>query len=120
MPAKDLILFPRDGFFCKDGRGWKSSESGRSRSLDWPYPSTMLGALCTSWGLRLESQDERLLNKNEWLALKDKLSVDILMPVQKSPFEASENARLMWPTPADSLYLENVSEIFPLTPTSFP
>src|SRR5690606_41849829 len=45
-----LALVPRDGFFAKDGRGWYTSASGRGHGLDWPWPSTILGALRLLWG----------------------------------------------------------------------
>ena len=36
-------LLPRDGLFCKDGRGWNTSSVGRSHGHPWPPPSTLRG-----------------------------------------------------------------------------
>jgi hypothetical protein len=43
-----LALVPRDGFFVKDSRGW--STSARTHVLDWPWPTTVRGALTTVSG----------------------------------------------------------------------
>ena len=52
----ELVLVSRDGWFCKDGRGWRTSSLGRAHGLAWPFPSTVRGALRTAWGRSLEAR----------------------------------------------------------------
>jgi CRISPR-associated protein Cmr3 len=61
-----LALLPRDGLFCKDGRGWHTSASGRGHGLEWPWPSTILGAVRTAWGRREEQRSRTRFDANSW------------------------------------------------------
>jgi CRISPR-associated protein Cmr3 len=61
-----LALVPRDGLFCKDGRGWHTSASGRGHGLDWPWPSTILGALRSAWGRGEEARSGALFGRDDW------------------------------------------------------
>lgn len=102
----DLILEPRDGFFCKDGRGWFSFSQGRAHTLTWPMPPTLLGALCTGFG-RLEEQARgSLLLPDMWVELKNRLHLGVSLPIRR-PAASREwsHEHLMWPVPADALYV---------------
>src|SRR3954464_4819534 len=59
-------LLPRDGFFCKDGRGWQTSASNRGHGLEWPWPSTVLGACPAASGRREEARRGSVLGRDEW------------------------------------------------------
>ncbi|MGE4046213.1 MAG: CRISPR-associated protein Cas5 [Acetobacteraceae bacterium] len=103
-----LVLSPRDGLFLKDGREWASAVAGRAHSLDWPAPSTLLGALCTVCGRSRESRRGRLLSPDEWLALRRNLSLGSSLALRRplarstAPWESSHR---VWPVPADALFL---------------
>jgi CRISPR-associated protein Cmr3 len=62
-----FALIPRDGLFCKDGRGWHTSASGRGHSLEWPWPSTVLGAMRTAWGRGEEQRTGTRFDPSAWL-----------------------------------------------------
>ena len=114
---KTLVLSARDGLFCKDGRGWKHSATGRSNSYEWPFPSTMLGALCTSWGRHVEAKEKRLLTPEEWLEIKQNLSLQLMLPLRKSHNEDWSSQHLMWPVPEDALHLAESDFVYRLNPT---
>jgi CRISPR-associated protein Cmr3 len=45
-----LVLTPRDPLIARDGRPFGIGQGYRMRSLDWPYPSVLAGALRTLLG----------------------------------------------------------------------
>ena len=65
-----MVLLPRDGMFLKDGREWSGADAGRAHSLDWPMPSTILGALRTAYGRMQESNAGRPHRKHDWTTLE--------------------------------------------------
>lgn len=68
MTRVHVALLPRDGFFCKDGRGWFTSASGRGHGIEWPWPSTILGAMRTAWGRAEEDRSKTCFSPSDWLA----------------------------------------------------
>ncbi len=107
---KDLtyhVLMPRDGFFCKDGRGWFTDGDGRARSLDWPLPTTVLGALRTAWGRAQEKPGTPNLTLEQWRKLADAIGLECMLAVRR-PLGAQtwDAAHRMWPSPADALLTE--------------
>lgn len=100
-----LALLPRDGVFSKDARGWYSSESGRGHALDWPWPSTLLGALRGAWGRVHEARLGQALVGDAWrqteaITLRQSL-------VLRRSFGASWGPEhRVWPVPADSFWPE--------------
>ncbi|MBA2660920.1 MAG: CRISPR-associated protein Crm3 [Bradymonadaceae bacterium] len=111
-----LAFVPRDGFFCKDGRGWHTSASGRGHALDWPWPSTLLGALRTAWGRDEESHSGQAFSKDDWrektcdVRLKRTLALRRPVGVSWSPLHR------IWPVPADALWLEAREDVYRLDP----
>jgi CRISPR-associated protein Cmr3 len=105
---RQLALAPRDGLFCKDGRGWFTSSSGRGHGLDWPWPSTVLGALRTAWGRQREQQLARPLNAAEWrehTALELRQMLALRRPLAGGTPVWSAVHRV-WPCPRDAFALE--------------
>ena len=111
-----LALVPRDGMFFKDGRGWFTSESNHGRSLAWPFPTTVLGALRTAYGRAREQQTGTPIARADW----PRVTADVILgPVLalRRPFGAGFAAgHRMWPVPADALYLEGRTEVERLDP----
>ncbi len=115
-----LALVPRDGIFCKDGRGWHTSASGRGHGLDWPWPSTILGALRTAWGWEEESTIDRAFQPQEWLDKTATISLQRTLVLRKSLHGQWESEHRVWPVPSDALALEVhefVHRLDPLPPT---
>lgn len=103
-----LALVPREGFFCKDGRGWHTSASGRGHALDWPWPSTLLGALRTAWG-----RDEGV---TDWREETKEVTLGRSLMLRR-PFDQAWHAEhRVWPAPADALWLTDQKTVFRLEP----
>jgi CRISPR-associated protein Cmr3 len=101
-----IALLPRDGFFCKDGRGWHTSTSGRGHALDWPWPSTILGALRTASGREKEGRCGRTLTAAEWQAHAKDVSLHRLLALRRPVGAEWDIAHRVWPVPQDALWLE--------------
>ena len=103
-----IALLPRDGFFCKDGRGWHTSTSGRGHALDWPWPSTVHGALRTASGREREAADGRALTASEWQGHAKGVSLHRLLALRRPVIGAAawEQKHRVWPVPVDALWLE--------------
>ncbi len=112
----DFALLPRDGLFCKDGRGWFTSESGRGHALDWPWPSTIHGALATATGKRVENEKERLSPK-QWLAHAANIQLEQVVPLRRPLANAWQQKHRVWPVPVDALWIEREREVHRLNPT---
>ncbi|MCM2332323.1 MAG: hypothetical protein NDI82_00025 [Anaeromyxobacteraceae bacterium] len=107
MSPRDFALLPRDGFFCKDGRGWTSAGgAGRTTGLDWPFPTTLRGALRTAYGLdKLESGEPWPIS--EWDKATNGIRLVATLPLLRPwgvPWDAKHR---LWPVPADVLYLRD-------------
>ncbi len=113
-------LLPRDGLFCKDGRGWHTSAVGRSHAYPWPPPSALRGALRMAYGQSLLAdmpvEERARFTASDWDQRTSDLKVTGLLTLRR-PF--AEPGYLpghrMWPVPADAYYGED--EIHPLCPT---
>jgi len=104
MPDVDLILRARDGYFFKDARGWYTSDAGRTHSLEWPYPTTLLGALRSAFGRRREAS--RPFTPDEWEAQTKGVSIGVSLPVRCPVGNPITQAARLWPQPADMLLAE--------------
>lgn len=101
----NMALVPRDGFFFKDGRGWYTSDTNRAGGLAWPFPSTLRGALTTACGYLIQEKDARLLDREEWLKLKEQIAVSGLLPLRRPLHQTNWNAEhRLWPVPKDALF----------------
>src|SRR5262245_61474580 len=96
-----LPVLPRGGFFWKGGRGWHTSTSGRGHALDWPWPSTVLGAVRTASGRTMEN--ERALTGPEWQAHARSVSLHRMLALRRQVVEAEPwcPKHRLWPAPAD-------------------
>ena len=104
-----LAVLPRDGFFCKDGRGWHTSTSGRGHALDWPWPSTVLGALRTASGRATENG--RALTGPEWQEHAKSVSLHRLLALRRQVVGTGPwgPEHRVWPAPVDALWLEGTA-----------
>ena len=108
--SREIALLPRDGLFCKDGRGWYTSSSGRGHALGWPWPSTLRGALLTAWGRRQEELFGKLKTSKEWLGHKENGDVTLdasLALYRRHGASQWQQKHRVWPAPADALWLED-------------
>lgn len=111
-----LALVPRDGIFCKDGRGWHTSMSGRGHALDWPYPSTVLGALRTAWGRSEELRTGTQFGPDQWRTKTASLQLGrtlVLRRKHDSPWHADDRT---WPVPMDAFWVRNQSLVHRVEP----
>lgn len=111
-----LAFIPRDGLFCKDGRGWHTSASGRGHGLDWPWPSTILGALKSAWGRGEEARRGALFSPNDWRIHTDAIRLGRTLVLRRPHGAEWETAHCIWPVPLDALWLEGQREVYRLTP----
>lgn len=111
-----LALVPRDGLFCKDGRGWHTSASGRGHGLDWPWPSTILGALRSAWGRREETRSGALFGPDDWRTRTAAISLGRTLVLRRQHGVAWRFEDTTWPVPLDALWLEGRREVHRLEP----
>src|SRR4051812_50051713 len=122
MTTARLALIPRDGLFCKDGRDWHTSSSGRGHGLDWPWPSTVLGALRTASGRTQETLIGRRFAKRDWRAHAEAISLGRTLVLRRSfePRRASgpawSQADRVWPAPADARRFQDSEHLVALAP----
>jgi CRISPR-associated protein Cmr3 len=109
-------LLPRDGLFCKDGRGWSTSTSGRGHGLDWPWPSTVLGALRSAWGRGEEEKAGRRFERLEWRERTASIALHRTLALRRSPGASWTEAHRVWPVPADARWLEGQDAVHRLDP----
>lgn len=103
--TQDIALIPRDGFFCKDGRGWHTSSTGRGHALDWPWPSTILGALRTASGRDMENSTGGF-SPAQWQAHAKDVSLSHLLALRRPVDAKWSPTHRVWPVPLDALWLE--------------
>jgi CRISPR-associated protein Cmr3 len=111
-----LALVPRDGLFCKDGRGWHTSASGRGHGLDWPWPSTILGALRSAWGRGEEARGGALFGRDDWRTRTAAIRLGRTLVLRRQHDVAWGVADSTWPVPLDALWLEGRGEVHRLEP----
>jgi CRISPR-associated protein Cmr3 len=107
MSTVRFALLPRDGLFCKDGRGWYTSDVGRSHAHLWPPPSTVRGALRAAWGHSLMARTRGTLPPEAWERETQGVVLGMLLALWRpygKDFFAPEHR--LWPTPADALSVD--------------
>lgn len=115
-----LSLMPRDGIFCKDGRGWATSTSGRGHGLDWPWPSTVLGALRTASGRAAEARTGRRFEARDWTAHTAGITLGRTLVLRRTPEAPWDVRHRVWPAPADARRLEQHDTLHRLDPVPPP
>jgi len=116
MTTAHLALVPRDGLFCKDGRGWHTSASGRGHGLDWPWPSTVLGALRSAWGRGAEPRSGILFGPADWRTRTAAIRLGKTLILRRPHGLAWRVEDTVWPVPLDALWLEGHREVYRLEP----
>jgi len=97
-----MALVPRDGLFVKDGRGWQTSSAGRGYGLEWPWPSTILGALRTAWGREEEARAGIAFDRRGWLAQAANVHLSATLVLRRPLGTRWEPEHRVWPAPADA------------------
>jgi CRISPR-associated protein Cmr3 len=113
-----LALVPRDGFFAKDGRGWHTSASGRGHGLDWPWPSTVLGALRSLWGRGEETRSNTTFTLDDWRSRTQPIQLGRSLALHRKHGAAWRVEDATWPVPLDALWLEGRNEVHRLDPVT--
>jgi CRISPR-associated protein Cmr3 len=116
MTTTHLALVPRDGFFAKDGRGWHTSASGRGHALDWPWPSTVLGALRSLWGRGEETRSNTTFTPGDWRTRTQPIQLGRTLALRRKHGATWGVDDATWPVPLDALFLEGQSEVRRLDP----
>ncbi|MBI2566725.1 MAG: CRISPR-associated protein Crm3 [Candidatus Schekmanbacteria bacterium] len=111
-----VALVPRDGIFCKDGRGWHTSASGRGHGLDWPWPSTILGALRSAWGRAEEARIGAIFGPDDWRTRTATIRLGRTLALRRRHGAAWGTEHATWPVPLDALWLERRTEVHRLDP----
>lgn len=111
-----VALVPRDGFFAKDGRGWHTSTSGRGHGLDWPWPSTVLGALRSAWGRGEETRSNVTFTSDEWRSKTAPIQLGRTLVLRRKHGVAWRAEDATWPAPLDALWLEGRRNVYRLDP----
>jgi CRISPR-associated protein Cmr3 len=111
-----LALVPRDGFFAKDGRGWHTSASGRGHGLDWPWPSTVLGALRSLWGRAEERRRNITFTPEDWRRCTQPIELGRTLVLRREHGAAWQVEGVTWPVPLDAIWLEGGQEVRRLDP----
>lgn len=111
-----LALVPRDGFFAKDGRGWHTSASGRGHGLEWPWPSTVLGALRSLWGRGEETRTGTTFTPDDWRKRTQPIQLGRTLVLRRKHGETWRKEDAVWPVPLDALWLEGRQEVHRLDP----
>lgn len=107
MSKKYLALLPRDGFFIKDGRGWNTSTSGRGHGIDWPLPSTLLGALRALWGHGEEERTSATFTREIWRERTKDIQLGKTIALRKKYNSGWKEEDVIWPVPSDALWLKD-------------
>lgn len=111
-----FALVPRDGFFCKDGRDWFTAGFGRGHGLEWPWPSTILGALRTAWGRATEDRHGLIFTAADWVSRTAVVQIERTVALRR-PIDAAWTAQhIMWPRPLDAIWFEGDAYVLGLDP----
>jgi CRISPR-associated protein Cmr3 len=114
--SRRLALVPRDGFFCKDGRGWYTTGLGRGHGTTWPWPSTVLGALRSAWGRGLEQRVGRRLDGEDWRERTREIALGASLALRRPLGTDWAPAHRVWPAPADARKLKGRAHLVALRP----
>lgn len=109
-----LALWPRDGLVCRDGRGWAPIGAGRAYALDWPWPSTISGALRTAFGRTIEAKQNSTFSKEDWQARTRAVRLHRLL-VLRAP-RGQIGWQRLWPRPLDAAAFEGEGALIRLDP----
>lgn len=114
MSPTRLAMIPRDGIFCKDGRGWHTSMTGRGYGLEWPWPSTVLGSLRTAWGIGEEARNGAQFTGEQWRTLTAGIRLGASLALRRPLDAAWSPSHIVWPVCRDAMWLR--AEVVRLDP----
>lgn len=104
------LIIPRDPLIFRDGKPFTAVPGERAKSIPFPFPATLAGAVRTREGTKNGEFD-----KTKIKSLLEDISI-------RGPFlvELEEDKKIKWyfPAPADALQMSK-TEIHALTPTEF-
>lgn len=105
---KIWIIEPRDPLIAGDGRPFGPNEGLRAKSLSFPFPSTVAGAVRTRAGLDGNGRfDKSCVSRVEQIRVRGPLLAEI---------EPDETIRWLAPAPRDALLFDNPDSIRRLVP----
>ena len=107
MKRTRLLLTPRDGLFLKDGRGWYTSDIGRSHSRTWPIPPTIRGALRAAYGHAWMLDNKQTLTAEQWESQSSSVAIHALLAMRVPVGHEPSSDHRVWPVPADAIYQES-------------
>ena len=111
MSTRHVIVCPRDGLFCKDGRGWRTVENGRGHALRWPHPSTLLGSLRAAHGRTREAAEGGRWPREAWAAKTEGVELEVVLTLARPLGEPGwEVEHRRWPVPYDAVYCRKDGE----------
>ncbi|GAB4510271.1 MAG: hypothetical protein Tsb0020_27340 [Haliangiales bacterium] len=100
-----LTLVARDGLFLKDGRGWYTSDVGRSHARAWPLPPTVRGALRAAYGHHLMARGVPRFRRDDWEPRTREVQLRQVLTVRRPMIDGVDEfalAHRLWPTPHDA------------------
>ncbi len=100
-----LALVARDGLFLKDGRGWYTSDVGRSHARAWPLPPTVRGALRAAYGHHLMARGVPRFRRDDWEPRTREVQLRQVLTVRRPMSDGADEfapAHRLWPTPHDA------------------
>jgi len=100
--VKTLVIEPRDSLLVRDARPFSRDPGARARSLDFPFPSTLAGAVRTRLGCNSEG------------VFQPEKRVEVLKLAVRGPLlcrldEAGKPGGWLLPAPADAVLFEGVA-----------
>lgn len=116
MTTRDYALIPRDGFFFNSAKGWYTAASGRAAALEWPFPSTIRGALRTACGRAEETKSNARFTAVDWETKTADVRINLCLPLCRRFAEDWNTQHLMWPSPTDAISFDVCDDVIPLRP----
>lgn len=100
MSKETWLIEPHDSLIVRDGRPFNTSAGSRAKSLDFPFPSTLIGSVRTRIGLvnngNWQLFDTDLIEKVKRIEMSGALLVEI---------KPGGDPDFLAPAPADALYV---------------
>lgn len=115
MSRETWLIEPHDSLIVRDGRPFGTNSGSRAKSLDFPFPSTLIGSVRTRVGL---------VNGGDWSGFSDELIEQIQQIEMRgailTEIKDDETLGFFSPAPADALYVKPENDgdnnLFPLMP----